>query len=111
MADPDKSGQLRRNRGAEARTRVEANQRRAREEIGVTRPRTTHWTERAACLGNDTETFFNDHQYGDAKKICKDCPVANQCLMAYLFEPFGVFGGMTPPERDNYRRNLRRRKR
>lgn len=89
--------------------RQERRRDKARTELGVTRPRTTHWTQQAACVGTSLEDFFNDWGYPEAKKICARCPVQSECLKAYLFEPYGVFGGMSPHDRENYRRALRRR--
>lgn len=69
------------------------------------------WVEEAVCATIDPELFFPDrsnHQgYRNARKICQSCPVAEQCLEdAMRFEAgasshrFGMYGGMTPAERD-----------
>jgi hypothetical protein len=108
MTDDAKTGNKRRNRGAEARSRQEANRAAARQQLGVTRPRTAHWAEKAACATRDPELFFTDVDSAKAKEVCRDCPVISECLRAHLFEQYGVFGGMTPEDRDRYRRNIRR---
>lgn len=74
------------------------------------------WQERAACIGTPTNVFFpeiekgewRDHVWEPARAICARCPVRAECL-AYAL-PFeettgrrdGMFGGMTPKERDAY---------
>lgn len=100
--------ELARLRGDAARSRAQSQRDKSRKELDIPRPRTTHWTEQAACAGKNVETFFNDWGDRDAKEICGKCPVTAECLAAYLFEPYGTFGGLTPRERDNYRRNVRR---
>jgi WhiB family redox-sensing transcriptional regulator len=73
----------------------------------------THWDwqVRAACRGLSASIFFHpDNERGRfrrqreaaAKAICDHCPVRLQCLDWALSvrEPFGVWGGLTPAERD-----------
>jgi len=45
-----------------------------------------------------------------AKMVCADCVVKEICLQQAMFsnETIGVWGGMTPKERDNYKRKLQR---
>lgn len=41
---------------------------------------------------------------GAAKAVCRDCPVQGLCLdWAMANEAFGIWGGMTPAERDRLR--------
>jgi len=80
------------------------------------------WRDRAACLGMDTSMFF--HQVGasthvkDAMKICNGdadrppCPVRDECrefALSFSKEDdiAGVFGGMTPTERQRVRKQRR----
>jgi WhiB family redox-sensing transcriptional regulator len=72
------------------------------------------WQDDANCKGLDTNIFFpevfGDQQNGmiweQAKKICADCSVTDECLKSEL--PFeqasgrrnGIWGGLTPKERD-----------
>lgn len=81
----------------------------------------THWTDHASCKGMDANIFFpevlGDQKNGliweEAKAICQDCPVKMDCLKSEL--PYeqasgrrnGVWGGLTPKERDQYVRGLR----
>jgi len=70
------------------------------------------WTARALCVGADPELFFppGDGRATEARHICAMCPVSGQCL-AYAVtagEPFGVWGGLDPRERQNLRRQLQR---
>jgi len=61
-----------------------------------------------ACIGHDPEWWFpageSDHyadMIAEAKRICRGCPVREQCLAAALDrgERFGIFGGKTEFER------------
>lgn len=69
------------------------------------RPRFT--TGRPACDTNANRTAFhvdnNTERHNlDAKAICRPCPVRAECL-AWVVEhpqPYGVFAGLTAPERD-----------
>lgn len=78
------------------------------------------WIEHAACRGTAPETtdiFFpeeshitTDTIYDTAKRWCKTCLVRQQCLDdAMMYEQdqwrrFGVFGGLTPRQRDQLAR-------
>ena len=71
------------------------------------------WTVRALCVGTDPELFFppGDGPAAEARHICAMCPVSGQCL-AYAVtadEPFGIWGGLDPRERQSLRRQLQRR--
>jgi len=72
------------------------------------------WADEAACVGHNAELWFpsepgNPHRrrevYGPATaraiRICKSCPVIEQCLSHALEheERFGVWGGTTPQDR------------
>ena len=74
-----------------------------------TAPETDFFAD-AACQGADTSVFFpvSDTFAGEAKAICAQCPVAEQCL-EYALETHqsdGVWGGLTAVERH---RLIRRR--
>lgn len=67
-----------------------------------------NWREQAACAGMDTEEFFPlgssgpaRAQTNQAKQVCAECPVAQQCLEFALSNAidYGVFGGMSADER------------
>ncbi len=57
----------------------------------------------AACRGACTAVFFpvSDAQADDAKAVCAECPVAEQCLEYAIatHQPDGVWGGLTAIER------------
>ena len=59
--------------------------------------------EDAACRGADTSAFFPVSENGgaEAKAICAECPVAEQCLEYAIqtHQPDGVWGGLTAIER------------
>lgn len=60
------------------------------------------WRDHAACLGMDTEVFFDNTAEGvaKAKAVCADCSVWEDCLDLALEDSLeGVFGGMTADER------------
>ena len=69
------------------------------------------WQLRAECRGLPTEIFFaSESERGErrtaheerAKKVCRSCPVQQECLRYAItsVEPFGVWGAMTPRERE-----------
>ena len=69
------------------------------------------WQEKANCRGEDNSIFFLEvnargetkrKQIASAKKICRSCPVVNECLSHALSVPehFGVWGGMSADERN-----------
>jgi WhiB family redox-sensing transcriptional regulator len=66
------------------------------------------WSDRAACLTAEPETFFpvgtGGHAVDDvaaAKAICRRCPVLDDCRDYALAtrQPFGVWGGLDEEER------------
>jgi WhiB family redox-sensing transcriptional regulator len=69
------------------------------------------WQYDGLCRSVDPEVFFPpDSERGpvrqlremQAKRYCQACPVLNQCRNHALLmhEPYGVWGGLTPRERD-----------
>jgi WhiB family redox-sensing transcriptional regulator len=67
-----------------------------------------HWTDLAACRGEDPELFYPvsasgpaNAQVEEAKRVCAGCPVTADCLSWALRagEPAGIWGGTTPEER------------
>lgn len=73
-----------------------------------------NWMDRAACKGEDVDTFFPTATKGpgqeeraavEAKVICKGCDVRTDCLAyALTFSAsqlglYGVYGGTTRKER------------
>ena len=77
-----------------------------------------HWSEDAACRGKAASVFFpdhrvlNDHRYDEAMAICANCTVRQDCLeMVIVLEDtddrWGVFGGLTPPQRAKLRKELK----
>ena len=72
-----------------------------------------HWMARAHCQYADPELFyavngkFNTPQIKTAIRICRDCPVINDCLnwACKTGDSFGILGGMTPQQRTRYHRN------
>ena len=70
------------------------------------------WQEESNCRNADSDLFFLDpmmrgkekrNKEQEAKKICKGCPVVQQCLNHALSIPefFGVWGGMTADQRNS----------
>lgn len=73
-----------------------------------------NWRNNALCKGKDTEMFYPEMSVKGAikavraiKAICRMCPVAVECLQCALDnnETFGIWGGMTPKERTQIRKN------
>jgi WhiB family transcriptional regulator, redox-sensing transcriptional regulator len=71
------------------------------------------WQLRGLCRGKDSSLFF--HPEGErgaarnsrevaAKEICMNCPVRISCAQHALKvrEPYGVWGGMTEEDREEY---------
>ncbi len=68
----------------------------------------TGWLDQAACRDEDPELFFpvsemgpGARQVAQAKAVCAQCPVQQQCL-SYALEnglQYGIFGGTTERER------------
>lgn len=65
------------------------------------------WKADAACAGSDPDLFYNELDQDDAKRVCKGCPVADDCLQSALSnrELHGIWGGLTTRERDRVRRH------
>jgi WhiB family transcriptional regulator, redox-sensing transcriptional regulator len=63
------------------------------------------WQDEAKCVGMDTNIFFYDRgahaQLERARKICGNCPVANDCLEFALTNHIehGLWGGKSNRER------------
>ncbi|MFF2113910.1 WhiB family transcriptional regulator [Rhodococcus koreensis] len=67
------------------------------------------WQVNAACRGEDSNLFFESGTSlveAQAKRICSECPVLEQCRQFAVdaSEPHGIWGGMTPREREQFRR-------
>lgn len=81
---------------------------------------TNNWVTEAACRGANTELFYQEkgggiHAYKQARQICGQCPVIQQCfeyVMSVEIDPavprYGMYAGMTPSQRENYQRHLDR---
>ena len=71
-----------------------------------------NWAGRAACSGLDPSVFYppSDEEADEAKAICAECPVQEECLEHAIAhrEKNGVWGGATERER---LRIIRRRRR
>lgn len=72
-------------------------------------PQKEEWQTDASCASNWPEIFFpvKGDKYENARAICNQCPVIEQCLEyamsseggAHRIDRFGMFGGLTPKER------------
>lgn len=66
------------------------------------------WADQAACKGK-TDLFFvnrgDTQQMLNAKAICQQCPVLDNCRDYVLYHPerFGIWAGMTEKDRRHYR--------
>ncbi|KRE42478.1 WhiB family transcriptional regulator [Knoellia sp. Soil729] len=63
---------------------------------------TSDWSTRGTCVGTDPDALFvQGKEQRTAKVVCRDCPVALECLADALDNrtEFGVWGGMTERER------------
>lgn len=84
------------------------------------------WRKYAACLGEDPELFFphsysggsSEQQIAAAQAVCASCPVRRQCLTDAIRREgaarpncrYGIYGGLTGPQRANLWRSQQRRK-
>lgn len=82
-----------------------------REQTRWARAEDFEWQLHARCRGLPTEMFFaSDGERGQlraareerAKKVCRSCPVKRECLRYAVAsaEAWGVWGAMTPRERE-----------
>ena len=80
----------------------------------------TSWMDDSrACIGQDLELFCPKASQAvtnnkTPRQICAGCRVKKQCLDYALTEPkerFGFWGGMSEPERREYMRAERQRRR
>jgi hypothetical protein len=64
------------------------------------------WQADARCAGQ-TEAFYDEkpESVSAAKLLCAECPVRSECLEAGMDEAWGVWGGLTTPERRKLRRD------
>ncbi len=77
---------------------------------------TANWRNKAKCRGSDPDMFFpesKDKRYAEeALKVCYGCKVKEDCLNHAIEnnEKYGVWGGMTPAERDSLPRTRHNRR-
>lgn len=66
------------------------------------------WQDQAACKGAPTSTFFPERGSSaePARAICSTCTVAEECRQASTHEHFGVWGGLSAPDRRKLRNSL-----
>lgn len=82
------------------------------------RPRTGvyDWQLQAACRTISSDLFFSpaeergrarQHRDEQAKALCATCAVRTECLQHALAvaEPYGVWGGLTPEERQHHQQS------
>ncbi|QFG09439.1 WhiB family transcription factor [Mycobacterium phage Yuna] len=72
------------------------------------------WENDALCAQSDPEAFFPEKGQSaePARRICRGCPVLDDCLdraLGYDGEVFGVWGGLTQRDRRDIRRGLAER--
>lgn len=67
------------------------------------------WRENAACLFTDPEIFYPADMFSliAARTICEGCQVRRACLRDGLEDHHGIWGGFTPEERRELRKQLR----
>jgi WhiB family transcriptional regulator, redox-sensing transcriptional regulator len=73
-------------------------------------PSNEPWYERAVCPQTDPEAFYpkKGGSTREAKRICRGCPVIDQCLQWALDndERFGIWGGLSERERRRLKRGI-----
>lgn len=73
----------------------------------------TPWMKQANCRGILTNIFFPEENEvlvgAAAKKVCRRCPVKEECLQWALdHDEVGIWGGTTDAQRDSIRRKRHR---
>ncbi len=72
-------------------------------------PRLLDWQNDALCAQTDPDAFFPEKggSSRDAKRICVECDVQQQCLVYALVneEHFGILGGLSEQERRKLRKS------
>lgn len=67
------------------------------------------WRDDAVCAGLDPDLFFPERgaSSGEAKAVCRGCPVRSECLEHAMSVPekFGIWGGLSEKERRRLRRS------
>lgn len=69
------------------------------------------WHREATCRTLAYEVFFGSNEKAPmsepeitrARAVCSSCPVRRSCLETGLEEAWGIWGGLTKPERDRAR--------
>lgn len=67
---------------------------------------TLAWQDDALCAEVATDMFFpeqHNDQGRNARSVCAECPVREQCLELGMQYDFGIFGGLTPKQRKRAR--------
>lgn len=63
---------------------------------------------KANCIGTDTESFYPEDSSSvmrTASRVCQNCEIINECAeYAIKHEAHGVWGGMLPTHRREYRK-------
>ena len=81
-------------------------------------PPTPDWREAAACVDEDPDLWFptDSHDYDIPRRICDPCPVKAACLDDVMADEglylstayrYGMWGGLTPSERQTLGRRIR----
>lgn len=63
------------------------------------------WQDNANCKNQGNEHFYLGvgESSGPARRLCTNCTVRAECLEYGLHDPHGIWGGMTPREREALR--------
>lgn len=82
------------------------------DEATVWPPDDDSWVPEGLCFEHDDPDMWyedeDEDRIAEAKEICGECTVRDQCLRAGLFygEPYGIWGGLTVGERRRASKNL-----
>ena len=71
------------------------------------------WMDQASCKGMPVSIFYPEKDAGSktktnqAKQVCKNCPVKQECLEYGIAEVYGTWGGLAPRKRQKARTQVK----
>jgi len=79
---------------------------RRRLDLPILPPSAPGWHEQAACRGHGAASFYpgrtvlTHDAYVEGRRLCASCPVQPECREAGMGEHHGMWGGLSPKQRE-----------